>query len=149
MPDAGDRDVYYWYYATQVMHNLQDSNWDRWNRQVRRVLIETQCRDGSCAAGSWDPEHPSQDGWGVKGGRVFVTSLSTLTLEIYYRYLSLYKVSHDPLFEEKNRSGNGGPGFKATRPAGAADPAADEGDSQPGPRQPKPRPTQRGIWSVN
>ena len=93
----------------------------RWNRQVRRVLIETQCRDGSCANGSWDPEYPGQDAWGAKGGRLFVTSLSALTLEIYYRYLSLYKVSHDPLFEEKQPRSRTRPQERSSvgpRPAG-------------------------------
>ena len=145
LPDADQRDTYYWYYATQVMHNLVDRNWDRWNRQVRRVLIETQCRDG-CPTGSWDPQLPSQDAWGAKGGRLFVTSLSTLTLEIYYRYLALYKVSHDPLFEEKNR---GGPGFKTARPPGPGAAGPDGDDSEPVVRQPKPRPSQRGIWSID
>ncbi len=143
----GQRDVYYWYYATQVMHNLVDANWDRWNRQVRRVLIESQCRDGSCATGSWDPERPSLDAWGFKGGRLFVTSLSTLTLEIYYRYLSLYKVSHDPLFEEKDR--DPGPGFKADRPPGPGFQGPDRDDSEPVVRRPKPPPAQRGIWSID
>jgi hypothetical protein len=147
LPDNGQRDVYYWYYATQVMHNLVDANWDRWNRQVRRVLIETQCRDGSCATGSWDPEYPGQDAWGAKGGRLFVTSLSTLTLEIYYRYLSLYKVSHDPLLEEKDRGS--GPGFKGDRSLGPGFQGPDRDDSEPVLRRPKPPPAQRGIWSID
>jgi hypothetical protein len=149
MPDADNRDVYSWYYSTQVMHNLVDANWDRWNRQVRRVLIETQCRDQSCATGSWDPERPSPDGWGAKGGRVFMTSLSTLTLEVYYRYLSLYKVSHDPLFEEKQRNGGPGPGFKDDGPLGPGSHSPDRDDSEPIVRHPKSPPTQRGIWSID
>jgi hypothetical protein len=148
LPDANDRDIYYWYYATQVMHNLMDANWDRWNRQVRRVLIETQCRDGSCATGSWDPQHPSIDSYGFKGGRLFETSLSTLTLEIYYRYLSLYKIPHDPLFQEKDRH-DGGPGFKDHRPAGPGFQDSDPDDSKPVVRQPKPPPPKRGIWSLD
>ena len=85
------RDIYYWYYATQVMFNLGGPEWDQWNRLMRHMLIETQCKDG-CAAGSWDPERPTMDAWGMKGGRVFQTALSALTLEVYYRYLPLYKM---------------------------------------------------------
>ncbi len=82
------RNCYYWYYATQVMHHLQNSDWDTWNRQMRRVLIGSQIASG-CAAGSWDPTgHPHAD----KGGRLMVTSFNTLTLEVYYRYLPLYKM---------------------------------------------------------
>ena len=32
------------------------------------------------------------DAWGMKGGRLFQTALSALTLEVYYRYLPLYKM---------------------------------------------------------
>jgi hypothetical protein len=31
--------------------------------------------------------------WGERGGRVFTTSLATLTLEVYYRYLPLRKAA--------------------------------------------------------
>jgi hypothetical protein len=93
-PDQGARSVYYWYYATQVMHNVPGAEWDQWNRKQRRVLIDSQCKEG-CATGSWDPDKPSKDPWGDAGGRLFVTSLSALTLEVYYRYLPLYKLDAD------------------------------------------------------
>jgi hypothetical protein len=92
--DNAIRDTYYWYYATQVMFNLGGPEWDQWNRAMRRVLIQTQCQEG-CAAGSWDPERPAPDIWGMKGGRMVTTTLSTLTLEVYYRYLPLYRMGHN------------------------------------------------------
>jgi hypothetical protein len=85
------RNIYYWYYATQVMHNQPGPAWDKWNRKIRRVLIETQV-SGGCANGSWDPNSPTKDTWGIDGGRLMVTSLSALTLEVYYRYLPLYQL---------------------------------------------------------
>jgi hypothetical protein len=86
------RDIYYWYYGTIVMHNLQNSDWDTWNRRTRRVLIETQNRStADCANGSWDPDKPTPDRWGHAGGRHMVTTLSVLTLEVYYRYLPIYR----------------------------------------------------------
>jgi hypothetical protein len=91
-------DCYYWYYATQVMHNVQGPEWDTWNRQMRRVLVETQQTKG-CAAGSWDPNVPDQDPWGRIGGRLMQTSLCCLTLEIYYRYMPLYNLDGKPLAE--------------------------------------------------
>jgi hypothetical protein len=91
MPDARRRSLYYWYYATQVMHNIPGPDWDKWNRAMRRVLIETQVKEG-CAAGSWDPMRPTRELLGESGGRLCVTSLSALTLEVYYRYLPLYKL---------------------------------------------------------
>jgi hypothetical protein len=90
-PDGAQRNLYYWYYATQVMHNLGGTDWDSWNRKLRRTLIETQETSG-CAAGSWDPQRPAKDAWGDAGGRLMTTSLAALTLEVYYRYLPLYQL---------------------------------------------------------
>ena len=73
------------------MFNLGGPEWDDWNRSIRRTLIETQCRDG-CEAGSWDPERPTLDIQCMKAGRIATTALSTLTLEVYYRYLPLYRI---------------------------------------------------------
>ena len=84
------RDCYYWYYATLVMHNFLDADWDAWNRNMRRVLIESQEREG-CASGSWDPDRPTIDAWGGQGGRLMMTAFNTLTLEVYYRYLPLFQ----------------------------------------------------------
>lgn len=89
--DSG-RNIYYTYYATQVMHNIPGPDWDKWNRTMRRGLIETQVKEG-CAMGSWDPEKPAKDPWGEPGGRLMVTSLGALSLEVYYRYLPLYQLN--------------------------------------------------------
>lgn len=94
LPEIDDRNVYYWYYASQVMHNQPGPAWEQWNRKMRRLLIETQEKEG-CEAGSWDPVAPELDRWGRQGGRLMVTSLSCLTLEIYYRYLPIYKSSDE------------------------------------------------------
>jgi hypothetical protein len=93
LPDSGGRNIYYWYYATQVMHNVSGPDWDNWNRRMRRVLRESQCTKG-CSMGSWDPDKPSRDAWADAGGRLMITALSTLTLEVYYRYLPLYKLDN-------------------------------------------------------
>ena len=86
-----DRNIYYWYYATQLLHNMKNQDWDDWNLKVREGLITMQIKDGTCANGSWDPDFPAQDVWGQRAGRLFTTSLSILTLEVYYRYLPLYR----------------------------------------------------------
>jgi hypothetical protein len=91
LPKVDDRNVYNWYYATQVMHNVPGPQWDKWNREMRKLLINTQEKNG-CAAGSWSPDKPTKDAWGDQGGRLMVTSLSALTLEVYYRYLPLYQL---------------------------------------------------------
>ena len=45
LPDEGFPNIYYWYYATQVMHNMNGYEWDTWNRKMRELLVRTQVRD--------------------------------------------------------------------------------------------------------
>jgi hypothetical protein len=95
LPAPEQRSIYYWHYANQVMHNLPGSQWDEWNRKMQAALIESQVTsDGNCADGSWDPQRPFPDPWGNAGGRLMTTSLSCLALEVYYRYLPLYRAEN-------------------------------------------------------
>ncbi|MHB8956025.1 MAG: prenyltransferase/squalene oxidase repeat-containing protein [Pirellulaceae bacterium] len=84
--DLADRDVYYWYYATQVLHHLEGNHWEEWNRVMRQVLPQSQVIGGK-EEGSWDPDG---DRWGNYGGRLYTTCLSTYMLEVYYRHLPIY-----------------------------------------------------------
>ncbi len=88
---SNQRNIYYWYYATQLLHNMKNKDWEKWNLKVREGLIGMQIKDGTCANGSWDPNFPEADVWGQRAGRLFTTSLSILTLEVYYRYLPMYR----------------------------------------------------------
>jgi hypothetical protein len=82
-----DRDVYYWYYATQVCHHMEGQPWRQWNDLMREMLPAKQVRDGP-ERGSW---HPQGDAWGEMAGRLYVTCLSVYMLEVYYRHLPLYQ----------------------------------------------------------
>lgn len=85
LPGDGEVNLYYWYYATLSMYQLQDEHWEKWNHALQRSLLAAQHKDDDLA-GSWD--HDTM--WGSYGGRVYTTALSTLCLEVYYRYLPLY-----------------------------------------------------------
>lgn len=132
MPDPRRRALYYWYYATQVMHNIPGPDWDKWNRAMRRVLIETQIKEG-CAAGSWDPMRPTREHLGEQGGRLCVTSLSALTLEVYYRYLPLYKLDAGSAVPEavKAAAPEGAMNLEQAAAATAAANAAKPGAAKP------------------
>jgi hypothetical protein len=91
LDSSQERNIYYWYYATQLLHNLQGKDWERWNKRVRDGLVDMQVSGTGCDRGSWDPLNPQPDAWGKSAGRLYVTSLSLLTLEVYYRYLPLYR----------------------------------------------------------
>ena len=83
------RDCYYWYYATQFMFHMGDKHWEQWNQSLNPLLIETQETQGD-NAGSWSPLKPVPDKWGGYAGRVYVTTLNLMNLEIYYRHLPIY-----------------------------------------------------------
>jgi hypothetical protein len=91
LQEADERNIYYWYYATQLLHNMGGAKWERWNLKIREGLIGMQVKDGTCAQGSWDPSQPQPDRWAGHAGRLYLTSLSILTLEVYYRYLPIYR----------------------------------------------------------
>ena len=79
-------DMYYNYYATQVMHHHGGKEWDRWNAVMRDQLVKTQVRNGP-EEGAWPV---SADPGGGSGGRLYTTCLSVMTLEVYYRFLPMY-----------------------------------------------------------
>ena len=82
------KNVYYWYYATQVMRHLDDDTWTKWNDNLKTVLPSKQLKSGA-EAGSWDPEG---DPYGGQGGRLYVTCLCIYSLEVYYRHLPIYQM---------------------------------------------------------
>ncbi len=76
-----DEDVYYWYYATQALHNMGGAEWDEWDHVMRERIPAQQVREGP-ERGSWDPRG---DRWGAHGGRLYTTCLSIYSLQFYYR----------------------------------------------------------------
>jgi hypothetical protein len=83
------RDTYYWYYATQVMFHMGGDYWRDWNGRLHPLLVQTQIQAGPLA-GSWDPVYPVPDRWAPQAGRLYVTALNLLSLEVHYRHLPLY-----------------------------------------------------------
>jgi hypothetical protein len=96
-PAASNQNIYYLYYATQVMHHMGGDNWDTWNKGpnydpakdvgngIRDKLIEWMDK------GTTNPD--TEGSWVLPGGegRLMSTSLALLTLEVYYRHLPLYR----------------------------------------------------------
>ena len=84
-------DVYFNYYAAQVLCHYGGSPWKRWNLTMSDHLLQTQARQGH-EAGSWHFE----DKHGSVGGRLYTTAMCAMILQVYYRYLPLYS---DPASE--------------------------------------------------
>lgn len=91
-------DMYFYYYATQVVHFFEGDEWKTWNEGplvngkrgggMRDSLVGLQVRNNGANHGSWEPD----GGFiGRSCGRVGSTCMVLLTLEVYYRHLPLYK----------------------------------------------------------
>ena len=79
-------DLYYWYYGTLCTFQQGGDVWKNWNEAMKKTFVENQ-RQGGDENGSWDPVGDYSTEW----GRVGQTALSCLCLEVYYRYLPVYK----------------------------------------------------------
>jgi hypothetical protein len=94
-PDATD--MYYNYYATQVLKQYEGPMWQKWNLKMRDQLVESQIKNGH-AAGSWGFD--ANDHASNVGGRLYMTCMAAMTLEVYYRFLPIYaKQTDDDAFK--------------------------------------------------
>ncbi|MFV1968399.1 MAG: hypothetical protein ACC628_23490 [Pirellulaceae bacterium] len=78
-------DMYFNYYATQVLHHYEGYLWQRWNEEMRDYLVHRQARNDH-ERGSWF----FPDSHGTVGGRLYTTSMCIMILEVYYRHMPLY-----------------------------------------------------------
>lgn len=85
--------VYFWYYATLALHQMAvdpanannrivQTAWQQWNQKLKDRLLTLQVAEGE-KSGSWNSENFM---WGCYGGRVYTTAMSTMCLQVYYRY---------------------------------------------------------------
>src|SRR5262249_23217336 len=96
-PSPNFKNGYYYYYATQVVHNMAATNpeaWEQWYPKMRDMLIESQDQgkdaDRRHQKGSWSPEG---DAWGGQLGRLGFTSFALLTLEVPDQWLPLAQMA--------------------------------------------------------
>ena len=92
-------DLYYDYYATQIMHHMEGDVWISWNKRMKEMLLKAQATKDH-EAGSWhegfDRGHAAES-----AGRLYSTSLATMILEVYYRHLPIYRTQMvDEEFQE-------------------------------------------------
>lgn len=95
--DVGVPHVYYWYYAGHVLHNMGGDDWKTWYSDVQKLIIENQVkvgrtRKGEDIRGSWNVRN--RDGiaysYADKGGRLYLTAMCVLILEMPYRHMPVY-----------------------------------------------------------
>lgn len=84
--NGGGWPMYYMYYTTLTMFQTGGDIWKQWNDGLKATLCNNQ-RKGGDEDGSWDPLSP----WEKKAGRAYTTALGAMCLEVYYRYMPLYR----------------------------------------------------------
>jgi len=84
-PSKGN--MYYNYYATQVMRHWGGEEWEKWNKELRDWLVAEQNQQGH-REGSWYLD--AGDHGADRGGRIYCTSMATMVLEVYYRHMPIY-----------------------------------------------------------
>ena len=84
--NGGSADLHYWYYGSLCTFQQGGDTWTKWNAALQKALVINQ-RKGGDEDGSWDPIGQYSEYW----GRVGQTALACLCLEVYYRYLPLYR----------------------------------------------------------
>jgi len=78
--------LYFDFFAAQVLHHAGGKPWEEWNPRLREWLVHAQESEGH-AAGSW---YVRRSPFAERGGRLYCTCLAALNLEIYYRRPPLY-----------------------------------------------------------
>ncbi len=86
-----DAPIYEWYYTTQAKFHVGGEAWKQWNGQFSTQLVANQQIAHSGGIDGKDVGH-----WegldSVCKSLVYNTTLCTLMLEVYYRYLPTYKI---------------------------------------------------------
>lgn len=95
--------MYFNYYATQVIHHYGGDPWKQWNPRMRDSLVNSQAKAGH-ETGSW--HFAGADHGSDKGGRLYCTAMAAMTLEVYYRHMPLYGKD---IFEEPDPDKNKAP----------------------------------------
>ena len=83
LPVQTDYDLYYYYYATQVIRSYGGSSWKKWNQEMIKLLLPLQETKEGARKGSWPKDNSHI---GTSCGHLGTTSLAILTLQVYYRY---------------------------------------------------------------
>lgn len=75
-------DIYFWYHGALALSRLGGPEWNIWNERVKPILLTLQDKQGEWK-GSWKPAGTAH---ADRCGRIYVTALAIMALEVYYRY---------------------------------------------------------------
>jgi hypothetical protein len=120
----GGSPLYYWYYITQAKFHEGGNTWTTWNKTFSPQLVQAQVVEKGAIEGPggkmvdigyWDTPGKSEHHDGGEGARVMDTCLSTLMLEVYYRYLPTFQTPKELGIEDKGAAAAGGGGGEKSK----------------------------------
>jgi hypothetical protein len=131
-PSPGD--LYYNYYANQVMFQNGGPLWESWQKSLTNLMLQSQTMQGH-EKGSWF--FPNGDKGAMKGGRLYCTVMAAMCLSEHFRHLRVAKKLDDLVESFKKPNPGEKEAEKKKDDEGAADPehennAADEKDDEAG-----------------
>jgi len=85
-PNSNAPNLYFIYYGSLALYQHQGPHWEKWNSQIKPLLLRRQIKKGA-NAGTWKGGR-----YAGSSGRVIATAMAALSLEVYYRYLPMYDV---------------------------------------------------------
>lgn len=115
----GGGDMYYNFYANQVVFQHGGAAWELWSQQLNKALVKSQNRRGHLE-GSW--HFGGADHGGTAGGRVYTTAMACLCLEESFRHLPTFRINAQRRFNER---------LRAAASVLPGDEAAETADQQP------------------
>ncbi len=116
--------LYRWYYQTQAVFHAErgrGKNWDSWNFNLKRELLGAQQSDGSWKLPGGDTSFRVKDKQDLS---IYGTSLCSMMLQVYYRYLPSYNIGESTRYGIDADSYDIGGGDLISYLPGGADPMA-------------------------
>ena len=122
--NGGNFPIYRWYYQTQVLFQLEKGRgkrWDAWNENLKNELVKAQSPDGSWSMPAGDNSFRVKDKTDLS---IYSSSLCSLMLQVYYRYLPSYSIAESSAFNETAEALDLGKSGLVSRLPGGPDPLA-------------------------
>ena len=90
--------LYCWYYYTQAFFQAGGGGWKKWNDTAMAQIIDNQMKDGAWAEERSSMQLASTE-YGGADVEIYRTTLCTLMLEVYYRYLKVGDKQQGSIFQ--------------------------------------------------
>jgi hypothetical protein len=121
---SGKFPLYRWYYQTQALFQAEKGRgkrWETWNENLKKELLAAQNSGGEWPLPGGDASFRVKDKTDLA---VYGTSLCSLMLQVYYRYLPSYSIAENSATPSRADDYDIGGAGLITRLPGGADPLA-------------------------